>query len=203
MPACMAADARKFLPLGGASSTTRTRRGEYYLTDVPALAKADGVACAVATAEKPRYGRQQPRRTGRRPKAQMQQRLRAKALAAGVGMTAPETVFSRYDTVLEADVEIEPFVVFGPGVTVTARRARSAATRHLEGAEVGRGRHHRSLARLAPRRGDRRRRPYRQFRGSEERRDRQRRQGQSSHLSGRCRGRRGRQYRRGHHHLQL
>ena len=35
-----------------------------------------------------------------------------------VTMTAPETVFFAHDTQIENDVEIEPFVVFGPGVTV-------------------------------------------------------------------------------------
>ncbi len=37
--------------------------------------------------------------------SQMQQRLRAAAMANGVGMQAPETVFLCHDTVLEADVQ--------------------------------------------------------------------------------------------------
>ena len=48
----------------------------------------------------------------------MQQRLRQAALDAGVTMGAPETVFLSADTKLARDVTIEPFVVFGPGVTV-------------------------------------------------------------------------------------
>jgi bifunctional N-acetylglucosamine-1-phosphate-uridyltransferase/glucosamine-1-phosphate-acetyltransferase GlmU-like protein len=39
----------------------------------------------------------------------MQKRLRARALDAGVGMIAPETVFLSYDTVLEADVQVGPY----------------------------------------------------------------------------------------------
>jgi len=67
---------------------------------------------------------------------EMQKRLRAKALDAGVGMTAPETVFLSYDTVLEADVQVGPFVVFGPGVSVKGG-AQIKAFSHLEGAEIG------------------------------------------------------------------
>ena len=40
------------------------------------------------------------------------------ALEAGVTMVAPETVFLSADTKLGRDVVIEPYVVFGPGVTV-------------------------------------------------------------------------------------
>jgi bifunctional UDP-N-acetylglucosamine pyrophosphorylase/glucosamine-1-phosphate N-acetyltransferase len=70
--------------------------------------------------------------------AAMQRRLRAAALANGVGMSAPETVFLSHDTVLEADAQIGPFVVFGPGVVVRGG-AEIKAFSHLEGAEVGQG----------------------------------------------------------------
>ena len=67
--------------------------------------------------------------------ARMQKRLRNSALANGVGMLAPETVFLSHDTVLEADVQIGPYVVFGLGVTV---RGGAEIKSHsvLEGAEV-------------------------------------------------------------------
>jgi bifunctional UDP-N-acetylglucosamine pyrophosphorylase/glucosamine-1-phosphate N-acetyltransferase len=51
-------------------------------------------------------------------------------------MIAPETVFLSYDTVLEADVQVGPYVVFAPGVTVRSG-AEIKAFSHLEGAEVG------------------------------------------------------------------
>ena len=47
-----------------------------------------------------------------------QRMLRRAAIAVGVTMIAPETVFLSDDTVLGKRVTIEPFVVFGPGVTV-------------------------------------------------------------------------------------
>src|SRR5579885_508381 len=95
---------------------------EYYLTDVPLMAKADGVRCAIVTARE----------------EEMQKRLRAQALDNAVGMTAPETVFLCSDTVLEPDCFIEPYVVFGPGVTVRSG-ARIRAFSHLEGCDVGKG----------------------------------------------------------------
>jgi bifunctional UDP-N-acetylglucosamine pyrophosphorylase / glucosamine-1-phosphate N-acetyltransferase len=50
--------------------------------------------------------------------AVIQERLRSKALEAGVTMIAPETVFLAADTKFGKDVTIEPFVVIGPGVTI-------------------------------------------------------------------------------------
>jgi bifunctional UDP-N-acetylglucosamine pyrophosphorylase/glucosamine-1-phosphate N-acetyltransferase len=81
--------------------------------------------------------------------AQMQKRLRAKALAAGVGMQAPDTVYLSYDTALEADVFVGPFVVFGPGVKVQSG-AEIKAFSHLEQAEVGKGALIGPYARLRP-----------------------------------------------------
>ena len=53
-------------------------------------------------------------------------------------LTAPETVFFSHDTVIGNDVEVEPFVVFAPGVTVKSG-ARIRSHSHLEGAVVGVG----------------------------------------------------------------
>ena len=50
--------------------------------------------------------------------AALQQRLRKAAMEAGVTLVAPETVFLAADTKFGRDVMVEPFVVFGPGVTV-------------------------------------------------------------------------------------
>jgi bifunctional UDP-N-acetylglucosamine pyrophosphorylase/glucosamine-1-phosphate N-acetyltransferase len=79
----------------------------------------------------------------------MQRRLRARALEGGTSMTAPETVFLSYDTVLEPDVQIGPSVVFGPGVTVRSG-AEIRAFSHLEGATVERGAIVGPYARLRP-----------------------------------------------------
>jgi bifunctional UDP-N-acetylglucosamine pyrophosphorylase/glucosamine-1-phosphate N-acetyltransferase len=66
----------------------------------------------------------------------LQKRLREDAMRAGVTMIAPETVFLSQDTKFGRDVVVEPFVVFGPGVTV-ADGAVIHSFSHLEGAKVG------------------------------------------------------------------
>jgi bifunctional UDP-N-acetylglucosamine pyrophosphorylase/glucosamine-1-phosphate N-acetyltransferase len=132
----MAADAKRFFRWASQLKNENTQR-EFYLTDIPSFAKADRVACAIVEADEAEMMGVNSRAELAAAETEMQKRLRAKALAAGVGMIAPQTVFLSYDTVLEADVQIGPFVVFGPGVTVR-RGAEIRAFSHLEGAEVGR-----------------------------------------------------------------
>jgi bifunctional UDP-N-acetylglucosamine pyrophosphorylase/glucosamine-1-phosphate N-acetyltransferase len=81
--------------------------------------------------------------------AQMQKRLRTRLLESGVGMIAPETVYLSHDTIIEADAQIGPYVVFGPGVTVRSG-AQIKSHSHLEGAEVGKGALIGPYARLRP-----------------------------------------------------
>ena len=81
--------------------------------------------------------------------AKFQNRVRARLLADGVTMAAPETVFFAHDTVVENDVEIEPFVVFAQGVTVKSG-ARIRSHSHLEGASVASGAIIGPFARLRP-----------------------------------------------------
>jgi bifunctional UDP-N-acetylglucosamine pyrophosphorylase/glucosamine-1-phosphate N-acetyltransferase len=122
---------------------------EYYLPQVPTIAKRDGVACAVPVADAVEVMGVNSRAELAEAEAQMQTRLRAAALEAGVGMTAPQTVFLSYDTVLEADAAIGPYVVFGPGVTVKSG-AEIRAFSHLEGAVVETGAIVGPYARLRP-----------------------------------------------------
>jgi bifunctional UDP-N-acetylglucosamine pyrophosphorylase / glucosamine-1-phosphate N-acetyltransferase len=131
----MAADAKTFFRWAAALKNENAQR-EYYLTDVPTLAKAERVACAVVEAREADMMGVNSRAELANAERAMQERLRARALDAGVGMIAPETVFLSYDTVLEADVQVGPYVVFAPGVTVKSG-AEIKAFSHLEGAEVG------------------------------------------------------------------
>jgi bifunctional UDP-N-acetylglucosamine pyrophosphorylase/glucosamine-1-phosphate N-acetyltransferase len=131
----MAADAKEFFRWAGQLKNDNVQK-EYYLTDIPPFAKADRVACAVVEADEAEMMGVNSRAELASAEHAMQERLRAKALDAGVGMLAPETVFLSYDTVLEADVQVGPFVVFGPGVTVKSG-AEIKAFSHLEHAEVG------------------------------------------------------------------
>jgi bifunctional UDP-N-acetylglucosamine pyrophosphorylase/glucosamine-1-phosphate N-acetyltransferase len=64
-------------------------------------------------------------------------------------MVAPQTVHLSADTRLGRDVVIEPYVVFGPGVTVEDGAVIRSFS-HLEGATVGRGARVGPFARLRP-----------------------------------------------------
>jgi bifunctional UDP-N-acetylglucosamine pyrophosphorylase/glucosamine-1-phosphate N-acetyltransferase len=124
-------------------------KGEYYLTDLLALAVAEGATTALALCPEEEVQGVNDRVQLAAAEAVMQQRLRTAAMAAGVTMQDPATVHLSYDTVLEPDVEIEPCVWFGPGVRV-GRGARIRAFSHLEQAEVGAGASIGPFARLRP-----------------------------------------------------
>ncbi len=110
--------------------------GEYYLTDVPQIAAAKGLsATAIACDEAETLGIN-TRAELATAEALFQQARRAEVLAGGVTMTAPETVFFAFDTLVGRDVVIEPNVVFGPGVTVE-NEATIRAFSHLEGCHLG------------------------------------------------------------------
>jgi bifunctional UDP-N-acetylglucosamine pyrophosphorylase/glucosamine-1-phosphate N-acetyltransferase len=125
------------------------RKGEFYLTDAVKIArdmKRKTVALEVTEDEV----------SGINTKAQlaatettMQQRLRHAAMEAGVTLVAPETVHLAADTKLGRDVTIEPYVVFGPGVTVEDG-ATIRSFSHLAGAHVGKNAIVGPYARLRP-----------------------------------------------------
>jgi bifunctional UDP-N-acetylglucosamine pyrophosphorylase/glucosamine-1-phosphate N-acetyltransferase len=143
-----AADAQSFFRWAAALKNDNAQK-EYYLTDVPVEAARDGVRCALAYGDEIAATGVNSRAELAAAEAKMQDRLRARALAAGVTMTAPETVFLAHDTKLENDVEIEPFVIFGRDVTVRSG-ARIRGHCHLEGAEIGPGAIIGPFARLRP-----------------------------------------------------
>src|SRR6266851_6465400 len=94
------------------------RKGEYYLTDAIAIARAmGGKAVVIETEEEDVRGINTNAQLADTA-AVLQQRLRNAAMDAGVTLIAPETVFLSSDTKFGREVVVEPFVVFGPGVTV-------------------------------------------------------------------------------------
>ena len=145
---CYAADAQKFF-LWAAALNNENAQKEYYLTDVPKLARAQGVECAIAVTDEVSVSGVNSRAELAQAENKFQNRVRARLLKDGVTMTAPETVFFAHDTVVENDVEIEPFVVFGPGVAVKSG-ARLRSHSHLEGATVESGAIIGPFARLRP-----------------------------------------------------
>ncbi len=124
-------------------------KGEYYLTDAVAIAREMGLkAVAIETGEDDVRGINTKAQLAE-TEAVLQGRLRAQAMESGVTLVAPETVFLSSDTKLGRDVTIEPYVVFGPGVTVEDG-ATIRSFSHLEGAHIGRGARVGPFARLRP-----------------------------------------------------
>jgi bifunctional UDP-N-acetylglucosamine pyrophosphorylase / glucosamine-1-phosphate N-acetyltransferase len=122
---------------------------EFYLTDAVAIARGQGLATVALETEEDEVRGVNTQAQLAEAEAVLQRRLRAAAHDAGVVMAAPETVHLSADTRLGRDVVIEPYVVFGPGVTVEDGAVIRSFS-HLEGATVGRGARVGPFARLRP-----------------------------------------------------
>lgn len=123
--------------------------GEYYLTDVVAAGRAEGLSAEVVTCPEAETLGVNSRADLAAAEAAFQARKRAQVLGNGVTLPAPETVFFAHDTWVGRDVVIEPYVVFGPGVTIESG-ATIRAFSHLEGAHVSHGAVVGPYARLRP-----------------------------------------------------
>jgi bifunctional UDP-N-acetylglucosamine pyrophosphorylase/glucosamine-1-phosphate N-acetyltransferase len=124
-------------------------KGEFYLSDIIRIARRKGLACSAIELPAEELIGVNSRAELAEAEALMQRRLRAAAMASGVTLVAPETVFLSVDTRLGRDVVVEPNVTFGPGVTV-GEGARIRSFCHLEGAAVGAGAIVGPFARLRP-----------------------------------------------------
>jgi bifunctional UDP-N-acetylglucosamine pyrophosphorylase/glucosamine-1-phosphate N-acetyltransferase len=132
-----------------ASVRADNAKGEYYLTDVVALAVAEGRRVVAIEADPAELRGINSRAELAEAEATVQARLRRAALDGGATLTAPDTVFLSADTVLEPDVTVGPHVVFGPGVVVRSG-AEILAFSHLEGCVVSGGARIGPYARLRP-----------------------------------------------------
>ena len=114
----MAFDGRRALEIiekiGNANS-----KGEYYLTDVVAIVRDLGLEAVVIETSEDEVRGINTKAQLAEAEAVMQARLRQAAIEAGVTMIAPDTVFLAADTRFGRDVTIEPFVVIGPGVSIS------------------------------------------------------------------------------------
>jgi len=125
-------------------------QGEYYLVDIVNIATLEGRACAViVTDDADEVGGINSRGELAEAEGRWQAKRRIQAMADGVTLIAPETVFFAWDTQLGRDVTIEPNVVFGPGVSV-ADTVVIHAFSHLEGATLETGVAIGPYARLRP-----------------------------------------------------
>jgi bifunctional UDP-N-acetylglucosamine pyrophosphorylase/glucosamine-1-phosphate N-acetyltransferase len=124
-------------------------KGEYYLTDIVAIARAQGLDCRMVAGEEADLIGINSRADLARAEAFLQDQLRARALADGVTLTDPASVFLAADTRLGRDVVIEPFVVFGPGVTI-GEGVTIRSFSHIEQAAIEAGASIGPFARLRP-----------------------------------------------------
>src|SRR6185437_13624017 len=82
---------------------TGNAKGEYYLTDIVAIARRRGLPCRFVEAPAEEMVGVNSRAELAAAEALMQRRLRQAAMAAGVTLTAPETVFFSADTRIGRD----------------------------------------------------------------------------------------------------
>ena len=196
-------------------------QGEYYLTDIVALAVAEGVPVRTAHPD------EEWEVLGVNCKVQLaelervhQRNIADQLLVGGVRLADPNridvrgelklwsrcfrsmsAVFSRAGSNLGDAVEVGPYCVL-KNVKVGAG-TRIAAFCHFEDAVIGPDGVIGPFARLRPGSRTRPRGAYRQFRRSQEEQDCRQVQGQSPGLYRRRRNRRTGECRRRHHHLQL
>jgi bifunctional UDP-N-acetylglucosamine pyrophosphorylase/glucosamine-1-phosphate N-acetyltransferase len=117
---------------------SNNRKGEFYLTDAVAIARAMKLKAVVIETEEDDVRGINTKAQLAETEAALQQRLRKAAMEAGVTLAAPETVFLSADTKFGRDVTVEPFVVIGPGVTIEDNVVIRSFS-HLDRAHVGKG----------------------------------------------------------------
>ena len=141
-------DGRHAQALVGAIENKNVKH-EYYLTDAVAIARKRGLACRAIEAPEDETVGVNSRAELAVAEATMQQRLRAKHMAAGVTLIDPTTVYFSADTEVGPDTVIEPSVIFGPGVRI-GTGVEIRAMSHIAGAIVGDGAIVGPFARLRP-----------------------------------------------------
>ncbi len=127
----------------------KNAKGEYYLTDIVGLAHGKGLNVVAIEVPVDNVIGINNRAELAEAENIWQNRKRQEMMLAGVTLIAPETVFFSHDTLVEADVVIEPNVFFGQGVHV-ASGALIHAFSHIEGAKIGVNAEIGPFARLRP-----------------------------------------------------
>jgi len=124
-------------------------QGEYYLTDLPPIARKDNRTTQVVEVPAAEMEGVNTRVELAALEAKVQQTLREKHMLAGATLTDPDSVFFSMDTEIAQDVTIGPNVVFGPGVSI-ARDVEILPFCHIEGATILSGASIGPFARLRP-----------------------------------------------------
>jgi bifunctional UDP-N-acetylglucosamine pyrophosphorylase / glucosamine-1-phosphate N-acetyltransferase len=123
--------------------------GEYYLTDIVAIARSKGLTAGVVICDESETLGINTRAELAAAEAAFQSRARSEAMENGATLTAPDTVFFALGTHIGRDATIGPNIIFGPGVTVESG-AEIKAFCHLEGCHISRGAIVGPFARLRP-----------------------------------------------------
>jgi bifunctional UDP-N-acetylglucosamine pyrophosphorylase / glucosamine-1-phosphate N-acetyltransferase len=129
--------------------TNENAAGEYYLVDIVNLAISDKRRCVVIKTDPYDVAGINSRGELASMEADWQTLRRQEAMANGVTLIAPDTVWFAWDTQLGRDVLIEPNVFFGPGVSV-ADNVKIRANSHIEGTTIASGCEIGPFARLRP-----------------------------------------------------
>ncbi|MDP0928306.1 bifunctional UDP-N-acetylglucosamine diphosphorylase/glucosamine-1-phosphate N-acetyltransferase GlmU [Paracoccus onubensis] len=129
--------------------TNDNAAGEYYLTDLVALARAEGRRADVVTCDEDETLGINTRAELAAAEAAFQARARVSTLENGVTLTDPATVWFSLDTAIGRDAVIGQNVVFGPGVTIESG-AEVLPFCHLEGCHISSGATVGPFARLRP-----------------------------------------------------
>ena len=124
-------------------------KGEFYLTDIVKIARSRGMSCRMVTCPEAETLGVNTRGELAHAEGLFQKAARANALKSGVTLTAPETVFFAFDTVIAADVEVGPYVTFGPEVSIDSGAVVHGFC-HLEGCHIAAGAQVGPYARLRP-----------------------------------------------------
>jgi bifunctional UDP-N-acetylglucosamine pyrophosphorylase/glucosamine-1-phosphate N-acetyltransferase len=128
---------------------TDNAKGEYYLTEIVALARRRGHVSAAVEAPAEELIGINSRAELAAAEAVLQGKLRARAMEGGATLIDPASVWFSFDTRLGCDVVIGPHVVFGPGVEV-ADGAIIRSFCDLEGTRIEAGAEIGPFARLRP-----------------------------------------------------
>ena len=124
-------------------------QNEYYLTDLPAVARKDNRQTHVVEVSAEEMEGANSRCDLARLEKTAQGRLREKHMLNGATLTDPDTVYFSFDTEIGQDVTIGPNVFFGPDVKI-ASNVEILAHCHIEGAEIEEGARVGPFARLRP-----------------------------------------------------
>jgi bifunctional UDP-N-acetylglucosamine pyrophosphorylase / glucosamine-1-phosphate N-acetyltransferase len=109
---------------------------EYYLTDLVKILKNSNKIISFVKCDESEVMGVNSRSDLAMAESAFQDSQRDRFMNEGVTMRDPKTVFFSHDTVIQSDVEIEPFVVFGAGVSIESG-SRILANSYLENVVIG------------------------------------------------------------------